>query len=54
LILCRHFKDGVGSQSSLKVELRWKMLVLRVKLAKRAVDALSVAAVTKQLERSIT
>lgn len=38
--LCRHFKDAVGQQSSQKVELRWKMLVQRVKLAKRAVDAL--------------
>ncbi|XP_002975208.2 BTB/POZ and TAZ domain-containing protein 3 [Selaginella moellendorffii] len=48
--LCRHFKDRIGQQTK-KEESRWNLLVAKVKAAKGASTAFSLAAVSATLEK---
>ncbi len=49
---CRHFKEQVGhQQSSKKEEMRWKMIVSKVRLAKTAMSTFSLAAVSAELDQ---
>jgi hypothetical protein len=49
---CRHFKEQVGQQqASKKEEMRWKMIVSKVRLAKTATSTFSLAAVSAELDQ---
>ncbi|KAG0568018.1 hypothetical protein M758_7G177500 [Ceratodon purpureus] len=51
--LCRHFKERVGQQPSRKEEMRWKMLVRKVKSAKAASGSFSLAAMSARLAQIV-
>jgi hypothetical protein len=56
VVMCcprRHFKERVGQQPSRKEEMRWRMLVRKVKSAKAASGAFSLAAMSARLAQIV-